>query len=297
MNDGAVLTPVRHPWLERLAADPERAVDSLLRGVAHLPGWQRASPTEALMALLGDLAPEWSLLDGAVLGWLQIRRAASDELLIRPGGVQRFIRETGEGLRVAWRLNSEDGCTLPRSTAWLREQMVDLLHWADGFTRDPVFDLGRVLLTAAAHLQQGKELRFLWLRLGDDAATPRLRHRLDAALLGLATMPGGLAGGPSHDVIVGLARWADLTGEAYCFVTSCSNIASVVMDRSPGQALTLARRAVLWDRRIPCVERTSDGAGSFGPSRAGRSGLVGSAAPRSVQSGPPCRAGEDLDRP
>lgn len=315
------------------------------------------------MALLGDLAPdapEWSLLDGALLRWLQTRRATPDELLNRPGGVQRFIRETGEGLRAVWRLNPEDGCTLPRTTDWLREQMVDLLRWADGLTRDPVFDLGRVLLTAAAHLQKGTELRFLWLRLCDDAATPRLRHRLDAALLGLAIMPGGLAGGPpSHDVIVGLARWAsrmpqddsarsevvrewralkatfprqhsfwrsewqailddprvdnhpftqwlrdadpalqvsnkagprrapqipgdiprlidgmrqecrqqgltprlwnemsellarleryaDFTGEAYYLVTSCTNIASVVMDRSPGQALTLARRALLW---------------------------------------------------
>jgi hypothetical protein len=35
MNVGAVLTPVRHPWLARLAVDPERAVDSVLRGVAH----------------------------------------------------------------------------------------------------------------------------------------------------------------------------------------------------------------------------------------------------------------------
>jgi hypothetical protein len=314
------------------------------------------------MALLGDLAPdaaEWSLLDRALLHWLQTRRAAPDELLNRPGGVQRFIRETGEGLRAAWRLNPEDGCTLPLTTDWLREQLVDLLRWADGFTRDPVFDLGRVLLTAAAHLQKGTELRFLWLRLCDDAATPRLRHRLDAALLGLATMPGGLAGGPSHDVIVGLARWAsrlpdddsarsevvrewralkatfprqhsfwrsewqailddervvahpftqwlrdadpalqvsnkagprrapqipgniprlidamrqecrqqgltsrlwsemselldrleryaDFTGEANYLVKSCTYIASIIMDRSPGQALTLARRALLW---------------------------------------------------
>jgi tetratricopeptide (TPR) repeat protein len=362
MNAVAALIPVRHPWLERLAAEPERAVDSLLRGVAHLPGLQRASPSEALMALVGDLAPdapEWPLLDSALLHWLQARRVAPDALLNRPGGVERFIRETGEALRAVWRLNPEGACTLPRCAAWLREQVFDLMRWADGFSLDATFDLGRALLTAAAHLQAGKELRFLWLRICDEAAQSRLRHRLDAALLGLATMPGGSAGGPSHDVIVGLARWAsqmpqndsaksevvrewralkatfprqpsfwrgewqaildderivphpfthwlrdadpalqttqragprrapqlpknitgqiagmgreykqdgltqrlwhdmtvlldhleryaDATGEAYYLVTSCTNIANIVMDRSPGQALTLARRALLW---------------------------------------------------
>ena len=52
MNAATDTTSSRHPWLERLAAEPERAVDSLLRGVAHLPGLQRASPSEVLMALL-----------------------------------------------------------------------------------------------------------------------------------------------------------------------------------------------------------------------------------------------------
>ncbi|MEY2633630.1 MAG: hypothetical protein RIR00_2284, partial [Pseudomonadota bacterium] len=163
------------------------------------------------MALMGDLpqdAPEWSLLDGALLAWLHVRRAAANDWLNRPGGAERFIRETGEGLRAVWRLNPADTCLLPQCAAWLRREVMDLLRWADGFTLNATFDLGRPLLTAAAHLQQDASLRFLWLRLCEDAAQSRLRHRLDAALLGLATLHRAEPGGPSHDLIIGLARWA-----------------------------------------------------------------------------------------
>jgi Flp pilus assembly protein TadD len=362
MNAALAPSSVRHPWLDRLVAEPDSALDRLLCGTAHLPGLQRASPSEALMALFGDLptdAPEWYLLDTALRHWLQTRRTTADELLNRPGGAERFIRETGEGLRVVWRLNPHDSCLLPQCAAWLRSEVVELLRWADCFTRNATFDLGRALLTAAAHLQEGKELRFLWLRICDEAALSRLRHRLDAALLGLAYMPGGVAGGPSHDLIIGLARWAsgmpqhdsaksevvrewralkaafprqptfwreqwqaildderitphpfthwlrdadpalqttgrpgprraprlprdiigqiagmareyrqdglssrlwrdmstlldqleryaDATAENYFLVTSCTNIATIVMGQSPGEALTLARRALLW---------------------------------------------------
>lgn len=355
--------PPRHPWLDRLAAEPRQAVDSLLRGVAHLPGLQRASPSEALMALLGDLPPEaaeWGWVDRALLAWLQARRLATDGLLDRPGGVERFIRETGEAFRAAWRLNPKNSRTLPKCAAWIHAEAFDLLRWADSFSLDATFDLGRAVLTAAAHVQRGGEFRFLWLRICEEAAIPRLRHRLDAALLGLAKTPGLPGGGPSHDLIVGLARWgarlarddnaksemvrewralkaafprqpafwrgeweailkdaridahpfthwlrdsdpalqtpvktgqarrvpqlpndingiiagwkqecreqgltpplwhkmeallsqvecyADATGESYYLVTSCTNIAKIILNQAPGHALTLTRRALLW---------------------------------------------------
>ena len=351
------LSSLRHPWLDRLTAEPDRAVDALLRGVAHLPGLQRASPSEALIALLGDLppgAPEWGVVDRALLAWLKARRSSADGLLGRPGGMERFIRETSEAFRTAWRL------ALPESCGWIRTGMLDLLHWAEGFSHNATFDLGRTLLTAAAHLQQGNEFRFLWLRICEDAAAPRLRQRLDAALLGLARTPVEPAGGPSHYVVVGLARWAallpendqaksdvarewralkaafprqpgfwrdeweailederigvhpfthwlresdpalqmprnsrqprrtpqlpqnikgtidgmeseyreqgltqplwrnmealldvveryaDATGESYYLVTSCTNIARIILDQAPGHALSLTRRALLW---------------------------------------------------
>ncbi|MEF8730810.1 MAG: hypothetical protein V5B40_02420 [Candidatus Accumulibacter meliphilus] len=357
MNATLDIPPSRHPWLHRLATEPERAVDTLLRGVAHLPGLQRASPSEALMALLGDLPPEaaeWGLVDQALLNWLQTRRKVTDGLLGRPGGVERFIRETGEAFRAAWRLN------LPESCAWIRAELFDLLRWADCFSLDATFDLGQAVLAAAAHLQQGSEFRFLWLRICEEVAVLRLRHRLDTALLGLVKTPEGPLGGPSHDLIIGLARWAarlpkddqaksevvrewralkgvfprqpgfwrgqweaildddrigahpfttwlresdpalqtptkagqarrvpllpkdipgdigeikreyreqglseplwgkmaalldqveryaDATGESYYLVTSCTNIARIILDRAPGHALTLTRRALLW---------------------------------------------------
>ncbi|WP_158046982.1 tetratricopeptide repeat protein [Skermanella pratensis] len=196
----------RHPWLDSLIGDPADAVDSLLQGCAYLPGLQRISPCEALMALMGDLppeAPEWALLDRALLAWIEQRRDGAGDLLDRPGGVQRFIRETGEAFRSAWRLE------LPESSAWIRGNLPDLLRWADNFTIDPTFDLGRAVLTAGAHLQQGDELRFQWFRICEEAARTRLRHRLDNAMLGLIRLPAKAGGaGPSQDVVTGLARWA-----------------------------------------------------------------------------------------
>ena len=194
------------PWLDRLTADPAEAVDSLMRGEAHLPEMERASACEALMGLMGDLpddAPEWRLLDRALCGWLKERRAADEALIAHHGGVQHFIREVGEGFRAAWRLE------LPETSAWIRAHLLDLLRWADGFTLDATFDLSRAVLAAAVHLQSERELRFLWFRVCEEAAAPRLRHRLDLALRGLTDMPVKAAGGPpSHDVLVGLAIWA-----------------------------------------------------------------------------------------
>lgn len=346
------------PWIDRLTVDPADAVDSLMRGGAHLPGLARASACEALMALMGDLpddAPEWRLLDGALLDWLKERRHADDPLIARHGGRQHFIREVGEGFRAAWRLE------LPETSAWIRAKLLDLLRWADTFTVDATFDLGRAVLAAGAHLQQGNELRFLWFRICTEAANARLRHRLDIATLGLTRATITATGGPRlDDAIVGLALWAshlppqdrhkgdvvrewralkaafphqpafwrtrlqnildddrfaghpftdwlkhtdpalktpprgttprrepliprdipslikemdrdfardgltdplwrrmkllldqldhyaDVTGQSYYLVTSCTNIASTVLPAAPGHALTLARRALLW---------------------------------------------------
>ncbi|MDR0281273.1 MAG: tetratricopeptide repeat protein [Paucimonas sp.] len=357
------IPPAPHPWLDRLTTEPNRAVDTLLRGAAYLPELQRATPSEALMALMGDKAtdaPEWNLLDRALLQWLQTRRDAADEVLSRPGGMERFIRETGEAFRTVWRLSSAGRCTLPQSCTWIRAELFDLLRWSENFSVDATFDLSYTVLIAGAHLQEANEYRFLWLRICEEAAQPRLRHRLDAALLGLASIPTGKAGGPSHDLIVGLARWAyrlphsdhfknevvrewralkaafprqpsfwhgqwlailndermaahpftawlkesdpalqlkrevtrplrtpqlpknissiildmqqnlreqgltpllwqkmkdllsqlesyaDTTGENYFLVTSCTNIARIIVNEAPGLALTLTRRALLW---------------------------------------------------
>lgn len=335
-------------------ADPAEAVDALLGEAAFLPGLQRATPCEALLALVGD-DPDLNLaereaLDLALLDWLKARRRAPDLLLQRPGGLHRFIRETGEGFRTAWRLK------LRESSAWIRANLPDLDRWARNFEADATFDLDRAVLAAGAHLQQGKELHFLWRRVCEEAAAPRLRHRLDIALLGLVNLDRDHV--PCPEVTGGLARWAaslprddrhkaevvrewralkaafprqpsfwrgrwenilkddrygrhpfcawleeadpvlkappravrreallpksvigeiktlqdrfakegltdllwrdmralldqteryaEVTGQAYYLVTSCSNIARTILDAAPGRALALARRALSW---------------------------------------------------
>src|SRR3954468_17469596 len=132
----------------------------------------------------------------------QATTARDRRSLERPGGVERFIRETGEAFRASWRLD------LPDSSEWIRGNQPDLLRWADNFTINPTFVLGRAVLTASAHLQPSDELRFQWFRICEEAARPRLRHRLDIALMGLTRLSTKGAGGPSNDVVVGLARWA-----------------------------------------------------------------------------------------
>lgn len=199
--------PFRHPWLDRLVADPDAAVDSLLSGVAQLSGLQRASSSEALMALMGDLpddAPEWDLLDRALYAWLQRRRNDESQSLSRPGGVRRFISETGEALRSVWRLER-----LPVSAKWIKDNLFDLLRWAETFGVDRSFDLAEAVMAAGAKLQHGAEYRFIWHRICAEAATPRLRHRLAIALLGLSRISTGdpKAGG-AIEVVAGFARWA-----------------------------------------------------------------------------------------
>jgi len=92
-----------------------------------------------LMDDLPDGAPKWAWLDHQLCLWLQRRRGETAGFLGRPGGRQRFVRETGEAFRTAWRLR------LPESSAWIRDNLHDLLPWAD--------DLGRAVRAAGAHLQ------------------------------------------------------------------------------------------------------------------------------------------------
>lgn len=199
--------PAEEPsWLEQLSADSDQAVASLLRGEALLDGFERASPCEALMGLMGDLpdaAPEWAALDGALLKWLQQRRHADDAMIESHGGLRHFIAEVGEGLRAAWQL------TLPRTSEWIHSQLLDLLRWAETVSIDSTYDLARPVLAAGAHLQRGNEWRFLWLRICRESISPNVAQRRDIALRGLAQHP--LKPGehfPSKDILTGLAAWA-----------------------------------------------------------------------------------------
>ncbi|MBF0325251.1 MAG: hypothetical protein HQL42_09270 [Alphaproteobacteria bacterium] len=199
------LQPRRHPWLDKLIENADKAIDRLLRGRAYLPGLQRASAGEALMVLLGDLAddaPERALVDGALTRWLDTQSRADDDLIQQAGGTDHFIREAAEGLFVLWRLN------MPHSQDWFRREFPRLLRWAETFPVHPAFDLGKAVLLAAARTQTDDSWRSLWFEVCEAAAARRLRHRLDIGLLGLARLPGTDGPGPSAAVVAGLARWA-----------------------------------------------------------------------------------------
>lgn len=193
-------------WLEWLVAAPHEAVDALMRGEADLSGYERASPCEALMAMMGDLseeAPEWGELDEALLKWLLQRQHADDAMIESHGGIHHFIAEVGEGLLAGWRMG------LPRTSAWIRAELPDLLDWAESISVDSTYDLARSVLVAGAHLQYGDEWRAMWLRICRESAFNQFPLRRDIALKGLAGQP--LRDGeqpPSNDMMVGFASWA-----------------------------------------------------------------------------------------
>lgn len=157
--------------------------------------------------LFGDLprdpAPSaWDRLDDALLAWLQALPGQTEALVERPGGVRRFITEAGEGFRAVHRLE------LPRCSAWLAAELPQVAAWAGRFVENSAFDLADVVMGAAANVQRGDGCRFWWLRACAEAANRRLRHRVDAALLGLASMPGAEPM-PRREVLLGLARWGE----------------------------------------------------------------------------------------
>ncbi|SIS54547.1 tetratricopeptide repeat protein [Insolitispirillum peregrinum] len=197
----------RHPWFAAFDAAPPRALDAVLRGAAYVPPYQRASPAQKIEGLFGDLpadASEWQILDDTLCDWLQQVRADTDAAMVRSGGAASFIAETGDALRLVWRLKLE------KSAKWICENLMDLRGWAEPLLLDDeAYDLPKALLAAAAQLQTSRDWVHLWLGECRRAATPRLYHRVDTALTGLARMPPppNTIGGLNHEVLVGLASW------------------------------------------------------------------------------------------
>lgn len=193
-------------WLEWLVDSPHGAVDALMRGEADLSGYEQVGPCEALQAMMGGLseeAPEWGVLDEALLKWLQQRRHADEAMIDSHGGIRHFIAEVGEGLRAGWQMG------LPRTSAWTRADFPDLLRWAEAISVDSTYDLARSVLVAGAHLQYGDEWRSVWLRICRESAFNQFSLRRDVALRGLARQPlRDGEGFPSNDMMVGVANWA-----------------------------------------------------------------------------------------
>ena len=197
----------RHPWFASFDVDPEAALDAVLRGAAYVPPYQRASPAQTVEGLFGNLppdSPEWPALDQALRAWLERVRHQTDEQIQRSGGVASFIAETGEALRLVWRLD------LSQSAEWLRTGLVDLRGWAEPLMLDDAaYDLPRALLAAAAQIQTSRAWTHLWLDECRRAATPRLYPRIDTLLTGLARLPpvDGAIAGLNPELLLGMALW------------------------------------------------------------------------------------------
>lgn len=126
------------PWLAALQENPELALERLLTGSAHLASLQRSSPSQALVAMFGDLdrnSPEWRSLDQALEAWLRVRFSVNRTEVDRYRGVECFITEASEGLRVAWRL------ALPQCLSYLRRAIPNLMIWASDFVVSETHDL------------------------------------------------------------------------------------------------------------------------------------------------------------
>jgi Flp pilus assembly protein TadD len=195
--------PIPQPWLAQFRADPATALDELLRGLAWVPPYERATPSEILKRLFGGLqrdAADLARLDVALRDWLAARRQWYAEQRAEYG-LPRFVTEMSDALSVIWLLE------LPQSAAWLQTNFFELARWAAPLRLSSYWDLPRALAQAAALTQSDLRLRLYWLRLCGDAARASQRVFIDAALSGLANLPQAKGHGASPELIAGLARF------------------------------------------------------------------------------------------
>lgn len=199
-------TPTRHPWLDRFRGAPAACLDDLLRALARVPPYERATPSETLVRLFGGLDPrdpDRQLLDDTLRDWLA-RRREDTPTLREEYGLSLFVTEYIDALSVVWLLE------LPQSAAWLQDNFLDLTRWAAPMRLSKAWDLPWSLARAGALTQckeHGQHLRLHWLRLCAEAARPSQRALIDPALIGLGNLPQTSGQGASPELIAGLARF------------------------------------------------------------------------------------------
>lgn len=189
-------------WLDRFRSDPLSALDDLLRGLARVPPYERAAPSEILKRLFGSLSkddPELILLDETLRRWLDGRLREWPMERRDTYGLPRFVTETMDSLAAVWLVG------LPRCGTWIQDNFPALERWGAPLRLTREWDLPRALAQAMALTQRDSRLRFYWFRLCKDAARPSERAMIDPALVGLAEMPG--AASPNRDLIAGLVRF------------------------------------------------------------------------------------------
>ncbi|WP_295389481.1 tetratricopeptide repeat protein [uncultured Thiodictyon sp.] len=196
--------PLPNDWLERFRAEPQPALDDLLRGLARVPPYERATPSDILDRLFGVLAaddPDRQRLDSTLCDWLAGRRTCMTPDERAAYGLSRFVTETMDALSAVWLLQ------LPRSGAWIQDHYLELDQWAAPLRLSESWDLPRALAQAGALTQVDQRLQFYWLRLCKEAAQPSRRAMIDPALNGLSRLPDTAGQGASPQLIAGLARF------------------------------------------------------------------------------------------
>lgn len=193
-----------HPWLAEFAAEPERQLDRLLRGVALIHPYDRAETGDILWTLFGALDesdPLRAALDQTLVGWLeQRRRQPPEQRLTR--GINRYVDEVADALAVVPRLD------LRHTAGWLRQHYPAYRQWTGalilGSSRDPLARFWQTL----AYRQPDDHFAYLWYRLCDGAGNDTFPdHYLSLGLLGLRRLPGEEAS-VLTGVLGGLTTWA-----------------------------------------------------------------------------------------
>lgn len=189
-------------WADALRQDPEQAVGDLLSGAADIGTFERAAPSEFLLAILprdsrllsrrplgepgsdaagpepGADLPE--LLDAGLAAWLCTRRAAARPPARKLGA---YAAQVCEALQ--WPLYF----TLPRTRAALHGERTRWLQWLSSLTlsafRDPEYDYWQVL----AVQQANDGLQAFWHAFVTEAGRTRSLRCLDLGLLALARLP------------------------------------------------------------------------------------------------------------
>ncbi len=192
MTTLAQQSPAVLRWRERFAADPVAALDVLLTGRVALGPFDRASPADALAALVKP--EEIPLVDGALTDWLaaHLGQPKPDKLIPKI-----FAKALVEAFRAVVRL------PLPQTGAWCGAHHGALRIWLRGFCLDPSRDPESALLIALAYNQKDRSLLGLWRGLLNKGRS--LEHAR-AALLGLRKMPADDQGKPESGLPKALLR-------------------------------------------------------------------------------------------
>lgn len=189
-------------WADELRRDPERAVGDLLSGAADIGTFERAAPSEFLLAILprdtrllsrkllgepgsdstgpepGADLPE--LLDAGLAAWLCTQRASARPLARKLGS---YAAQVCEALQ--WPLYFP----LPQTRAALRGERTLWLQWLSSLTlsafRDPEYDYWQVL----AARQTDDSLQVFWHAFVTEAGRTRSLRYLDLGLLSLPRLP------------------------------------------------------------------------------------------------------------